>query len=139
MIKEREIEGKALKLFTHTHLTRRRFMFMAIAAETSKHPVRRNDYKVWYLQLNDQKDVIGIGVMTREDLVKNLFNNYRKTGKSNWRAFKKESESSNTVEVFDFISQNIHENTHFGTLPTLEEFQETLNCLQMNLELRSIA
>ncbi len=114
-------------------------MFMAIAAETSKHPARRNDYKVWYLQLNDQKDVIGIGVKTREELVKNLFQNYHRTGKSNWRAFEKNSECSSPVEIFDFISQNIHQNTHFGNLPTLEEFQETLNCLQMNLELRSIA
>ena len=114
-------------------------MYMAIAAETSKHPARRNDYKVWYLQLNDRQDVIGIGVMNREELVKNLFANYKKTGKSNWRAFKKDAEASTSVEVFDFISQNIHENTHFGNLPSLEEFQETLNCLQMNLELRSIA
>lgn len=114
-------------------------MFMAIAAETSRHPSRRNDYKIWYLELNSIGDVIGIGVKTREELVKNLFEHYKTTGKSNWRAFQKDAETSTPVEVFDFISQNMHENTHFGNLPTLAEFQETLNCLQMNFELRSIA
>lgn len=114
-------------------------MYMAIAAETSKHPSLRHDYKIWYLQLNECGDVIGIGVKSREDLIQNLFNNYRRTGKSNWRAFKKDADQSTAVEVFDFISQNMGENTHFGDLPTLAEFQETLNCLQMNLELKSIA
>lgn len=115
-------------------------MFMAIAADTSKHPASRSDYKVWYLEICDAtSEVIGIGVKTREELVGSLFENYRKTGKSNWKAFSKNAESSHEIEIFDFISQNMHENTHFGDLPTLAEFQETLNCLQMNLELRAIA
>ncbi|MCK5073732.1 MAG: hypothetical protein KAQ98_09930 [Bacteriovoracaceae bacterium] len=114
-------------------------MFMAIATETFKHPSKRNDYRVWYLELNNHGDVVGIGVKSREDLIKNLFEHFRKTGKSNWRVFRKNDDSSTPIEIFDFISQNIHENTHFGDLPSLCEFQETLNALQMNLELRSIA
>lgn len=114
-------------------------MFMAIAVEPSRHPEKRADYKVWYLEFSDLGDVVGIGVKTREELVKELFSHYRNTGKSNWRAFQKEKESSTEIELMDFISQNIHENTHFGNLPTLSEFQETLDCLKMNLELRAIA
>lgn len=114
-------------------------MFMAVAVETPRHPLQKNNYKVWYLQLNDHGDVIGIGVKTREELVQNLFENFRKTGRSNWRAFLKNDDESKTVEVFDFIAQNSEENTHFGNLPTLSEFQQTINCLQMNLELRAIA
>lgn len=114
-------------------------MNLAIAVETSKHPDNWANYKVWYLKLNSSKDVIGIAVVSREELVKDLFANYKRTGKSNWRAFLKGRDCSNPIEVFDFITQNMHENTHFGNLPTLGEFQETLKCLEMNLELRSIA
>jgi hypothetical protein len=35
------------------------FMFMAIAVETKKHPDHRQDYKVWYLELNRFQDVVG--------------------------------------------------------------------------------
>lgn len=115
-------------------------MFMAIAAETSKHPSKRSDYKVWYLEIDEINGaVLGIGVKSRQELVQSLFTNYQKTGKSNWRAFKKEKESSTSIEIFDFISQNIGENTHFGNLPNLAEFQETLDCLKMGFEFRAIA
>lgn len=112
---------------------------MAIAAETFKHPSRRGDYKVWFLKIDHYGRVAGIGVMNREEIVQDLFN-YQQNGlKSPWRVFKKGSEASEPVEIFDFISQNMFENTHFGNLPTLSEFQETLNHLQLNLELKSIA
>lgn len=114
-------------------------MFLAIAAEAAKHPGRRQDYKVWYLELDERKEVIGIGVKTREELVKALFEEYRKNGRSTWRAFQKDAESSTAIELTDFISQNIYENTHFGNLPSISEFQETLDCLHLNLELRAIA
>ncbi|MBT6324902.1 MAG: hypothetical protein HOJ35_02960 [Bdellovibrionales bacterium] len=115
-------------------------MFMAIAVEnSSKNPSNRNNYKVWYLELNDLKEVINIGVCSKERLIESLFKNYQETNRSNWRAFLSESEFSKQIEVFDFVSQNIYENTHFGNLPTLSEFQQTLNCLQMNFELSAIA
>ena len=114
-------------------------MKMAIAVETFKHPERKSDYKVWYLNLNYKGEVIGIGVKTREELVQSLFKEYRESGKSKWRAFCKESESSKPIEIYDFIAQNSLENTHFGNLPTLAEFQQTLDYLQMNFELRAIA
>jgi hypothetical protein len=114
-------------------------MFMAIAAETPKHPSKRNDYKVWYLEVDERGDVIGIGVKSREELVQSLFENYRQTGKSHWRAFRRDADRSNTIEVFDFMAQGMNDNTHFGNLPTLAEFQDTLSNLQMSLELRAIA
>lgn len=114
-------------------------MFMAIAVETMKHPENRSDYKVWYLELNKFGDVIGVGVMTREELVRNLFSHYRKTGKSGWKAFLRDRENSQDIEVFDFISQNSNENTHFGNLPTLNEFQDVIDRLKLNLEIRAIA
>lgn len=114
-------------------------MFMAIAVETMKHPQNRSDYKVWHLELNKFGDVIGVGVMTREELVKNLFENYRKNGRSNWKAFLKGAEKSVPIEIYDFISQNMNENTHFGNLPTLSEFQGVLDNLQLNLEVKAIA
>jgi hypothetical protein len=112
---------------------------MAVAVEQSKTPRQTTDYKVWYLEIGDNRNVQGIGVKSREELVQNLFENYRQTGKSNWRAFKKESEQSTPIEIYDFISMNINENTHFGNLPTLAEFQQTLDALSSNFELRSIA
>jgi len=114
-------------------------MKMAIAAETYKHPSRRSDYKVWFLNLNHLGEVIGIGVKTREELVQDIFINYQKSGSSGWRAFCKEDHASKPIEIYDFIAQNNLENTHFGNLPNLSEFQETLNHLKLNLELRAIA
>ncbi len=114
-------------------------MYMAIAVETFKHPEKKHDYKIWYLDLNPLGDVIGIGVKSRQEVVKSVFENYQKYGHTNWRAFKKDSEQSTPIEFFDFIAQNAYENTHFGNLPTLNEFQQTINCLQMNMEFKSIA
>jgi hypothetical protein len=114
-------------------------MFLAIAAESLRAQEKPEDYKVWFLELDSRGKVINIGVKNRKELVANLFDSYRKTGKSNWRAFRKNSERSTPIELYDFISKNMFENTHFGSLPTLGEFQETLNALRMNLELKAIA
>ncbi|WP_408097700.1 hypothetical protein ACJVC5_01950 [Peredibacter sp. HCB2-198] len=114
-------------------------MFLAIAVETKQHPKNQNDYRVWYLEVDSSGQVVGVGVKTKQDMVENLFANYRKTGKSNWRAFQKGAERSTPVEIFDFVSMNMHENTHFGNLPSLSEFQGVLDTLQSRLELRSIA
>ncbi len=115
------------------------FMFLAIAVENKQHPKNQNDYRVWYLEIDANGQVVGVGVKTKQEMVENLFENYRKTGKSNWRAFQKGAEKSSPVEIFDFVSMNMHENTHFGNLPTLSEFQTVLDTLQSRLELRSIA
>lgn len=114
-------------------------MNLAIAVESKQHPKNQNDYRVWYLEIDECGQVVGVGVKSKEQMVENLFENYRKTGKSNWRAFQKEAEGSTPVEIFDFVSMNMHENTHFGNLPTLSEFQNVLDTLQSRLEFRSIA
>jgi hypothetical protein len=114
-------------------------MFLAIAVESKQHPKNQNDYRVWFLEIDDCGQVIGVGVKSKQELVENLFENYRKTGKSNWRAFKKGAERSSAIEIFDFVSMNMHDNTHFGNLPTLSEFQNVLDTLQSRLEFRSIA
>lgn len=114
-------------------------MKMAIAVETFKHPDKKSDYKVWYLNLSPIGEVVGIGVLTRKELVQSIFQEYKKSGQSGWRAFCSDSDASRPIEVFDFIAQNTQENTHFGNLPTLSEFQETLNQLKLNLELRAVA
>ncbi len=114
-------------------------MYMAIAVETSKHPLNQDDYKVWYLELSKERYVIGLGVKTKNELVQNVFLNYKKYGKTNWRAFLFDNDESTEIEIFDFIARTMFENTHFGNLPTLNEFQSTLNSLQMNLEFKAIA
>lgn len=136
---------KILKFFsltskTHDNETRRNVMInLAIAVESKKHPRNKSDYKVWYLEVGPGGKVNGIAVKTKKELIASLFESIRKTGKSNWRAFCQSSERSTPIEAFDFVSMNTHENTHFGSLPTLQEFQQTLDLLQANLELRSIA
>lgn len=114
-------------------------MYLAIAVETKQHPRSQNDYRVWYLEIDEGGQVVGVGVKSKQEMVEDLFKNYRKSGKSNWRAFQKGSERSTPVEIFDFVSMNMHENTHFGNLPSLSEFQTVLDTLQSRLELRSIA
>lgn len=114
-------------------------MFLAIAVEAKSHPRNKQDYKIWYLEVATSGKVQAIGVKSRKELIESVFENFRQTGKTNWRCFQKEREESSAIEFFDFISMNSFENTHFGTLPTLKEFQKTLDALQANLELRSIA
>jgi hypothetical protein len=114
-------------------------MFLAIAVENKQHPRHQQEYRVWFLEIDSSGQVVGVGVKTKTEMVENLFENYRRTGKSNWRAFQKGADKSTPVEMFDFISMNMHENTHFGTLPSLSEFQAVLDTLQSRLELRSIA
>jgi hypothetical protein len=112
---------------------------LAVAVETKKHPENQSEYRVWFLELDSKGQVLGVGVKSKEELVKSLFDSYKKNGTSNWRAFLKGHEQSSPIEAYDFISKNMFENTHFGNLPTLGEFQQTLDSLQLNLELRSIA
>ena len=114
-------------------------MFLAIAVESKQHPNNQNEYRVWFLEIDSSGQVVNVGVKSKQELVENLFENYRKTGKSNWRAFQKGAEKSTEIQIFDFVSMNMHENTHFGNLPSLNEFQTVLDTLQSRLELRSIA
>lgn len=113
--------------------------FLAIAVLPTTQPSSRSDYKVWYLELNDRKEVVGIGVKTREEMVKDLFDCYRQTGRSNWRAFKSGEDQSTPIEIYDFIAHNQHENTHFGNLPTLSQFQQTLKMLELKFEIQHVA
>tara|TARA_B100001971_G_scaffold215193_1_gene259930 strand:- start:7584 stop:7928 length:345 start_codon:yes stop_codon:yes gene_type:complete len=114
-------------------------MKLAVAVEVNKHPAERHNYKIWYLEIGPNGKVQGMGVKTKEEIIQDLFENYQKTGETNWRCFKKDREESEPIEITDFIAMNAFENTHFGNLPTLSEFQKTLDSLEANLELRSIA
>ncbi|MCB9063385.1 MAG: hypothetical protein H6622_17805 [Halobacteriovoraceae bacterium] len=114
-------------------------MKMAIAVENLKHPKNRSHYRIWYLESDHLGNVLSIGALSKEDLIADLFKSYKKNGKSNWRAFLKSKEESIEIELFDFMAQGMFENTHFGNLPTLCEFQETLDLLQINLDVTPIA
>ena len=114
-------------------------MKMAIAVETKKHPREKNNYRIWFLEMSELGQVVSIGVKTREELVQDLMSDYKIYGKSRWRAFLKEREESTPIELYDFIARSMHDNTHFGQLPTLCEFQATLDALGSKLELRSCA
>lgn len=114
-------------------------MYLAVAVETHKHPSMKNNYKVWYLEIGPSGKVRGVGVKTKEEVVKSVFENYQQTGKTHWKCFQKDREASTPIEIYDFIAMNTNCNTHFGNLPTLAEFQTTLDSLRANLELRSIA
>ncbi len=112
---------------------------MIIAVETHKHPERQGDYRVWYLTLNHNKDVTSVNVASKEELVQSIMRDVKNCGKSSWRAFLKDASSSKPVELMDFIGQNRFENTHFGNLPHLHEFQHLLDRLKLGLEIRAIA
>lgn len=114
-------------------------MNLAVCVEPNNHPEKKHHYKIWYLELDSRARVVSIGVKTKEELVKSVLTNFQKTGKTNWRCFRKDQESSTEIEIYDFIAMNTFENTHFGNLPTLSEFQSTLNALESSFELRSIA
>ena len=114
-------------------------MKMAIAAEEQFNHDGTPDYRVWFLHLNEDKEVIAIGAKSREELVESIFFNIQQTGTSGWSAMLKNRDRTTEVELYDFITKDPSENTHFGNLPTLEEFQDTLNRLQSNLEIRALA
>jgi len=114
-------------------------MFMAIAVETRKNPNSNIDYRIWYLEVDQRGSVINIGVKSKTELIAHMFDNFKKYGETHWRAFLKGAEKSTPIEIFDFVSMNMHENTHFGTLPTLAEFQTVLDALHSRFELRASA
>ena len=114
-------------------------MNLAVCVEPNKNPIKSQDYKIWYLELNSSSQVVGIGVKTRTELIQNAMLNFQAHGKTNWRCFLKDREESTPIEIYDFIAMNSLENTHFGNLPTLSEFQSTLDALKANFELQSIA
>lgn len=114
-------------------------MYLAVAVETPRNPTQKQNYKVWYLEIGPNGEVRNVGVKTKEELLKSIFDNFKLTKKTNWRCFRKDREKSEPIEIYDFIAMNYAENTHFGNLPTLSEFQGTLDSLKTNLELRSIA
>lgn len=114
-------------------------MYLAIAVESKQHPRHQQDYRVWYLEIDQLGQVVGVGAKTKQELIANLFENYRRNGKSNWRAFLRFAERSTPIEIYDFVSMNMGQNTHFGNLPSLSEFQTVLDSLQSRVELRSIA
>lgn len=109
-------------------------MYMAIAVVPPKSPENRENYKVWFLKLDRSGNTIGIGLKDRKEVIASLFKNYKKSGGSNWRALLKDSESSSSIELCDFLTQNTYHNTHFGNLPTISEFQTALNYLHLNFE-----
>ncbi len=114
-------------------------MYLAIAVETKQHPRSQTDYRVWYLEVDASGTVVSVGAKTKQQVVESLFECYRRTGQSNWRAFPKGAERSRPIELLDFVCMNLFDNTHFGDLPTLSEFQAVLDALKHRLELRSIA
>lgn len=114
-------------------------MYLAIAVETKNHPRGQNDYRVWYLEIDQRGQVIGVGVKSKDELITHIFECMKKYGRSLWRAFLKDQESSTPIEIYDFVSINMFENTHFGNLPSLSEFQKVLDTLESRIELRSIA
>lgn len=114
-------------------------MYLAIAVETKNHPRAQFDYRIWYLEIDQRGQVIGVGVKSKDELIAHIFECMKKYGRSLWRAFLKDQESSTPIEIYDFVSINMFENTHFGNLPNLSEFQKVLDTLESRIELRSIA
>ncbi len=110
--------------------------FIAIAVEKGS---VLQEYKVIYLALNEQRKVTRMGVISRGELVLNVLESFRQKKSSGWSAMLKDSEDLVEIGPFDFIAQNMFENTHFGNLPTSEELQKVLALLQLRLEIKSAA
>lgn len=114
-------------------------MKMAIAVECPRHPKNRQDYKVWYLEIDQRHEVVGLGSLKRRELVREVLENFQKNGETDWRAFLKNNSQSTEISVYDFLAQGIFDNTHFGSLPTIDEFQTVLDQLGKQLQLKSLA
>lgn len=110
---------------------------IAVAVDTQ--PATPENYRIWYLEVGPTGRVKHVGSISKDDLVKSLFKQYQLSGKTFWRVFRKEAERSTPIEITDFMGMNMNENTHFGNLPRLEEFQKTLEALQFNLEIKKVA
>ena len=112
---------------------------LAVCVEPNKDPTEKHDYRVWYLEMDNDSNVTGIAVKTKSELIACIMLSIRTGQKPNWRCFQKDMESSTKIDLFDFIAMNTFQNTHFGQLPTLSEFQTTLNALENNFEMKAIA
>jgi hypothetical protein len=110
--------------------------FIAIAVEKGAVP---QEYRVIYLALNEARKVSAISSISRGELVMDVLETFRLKQPSRWRAMLKDQEELAEIGPFDFIAQNMFENTHFGNLPTREELQSVLEQLNLRLETRSAA
>ena len=110
-----------------------------IAIAVDQNPAQKDNYSIWYVEVSSTGRVKHVGSVTKEQLVENLFKQYHLNGSSNWRVFRKEQDRSTQINLTDFMGMNIHENTHFGNLPDLSEFQKTLEALKCNLEIKKVA
>jgi hypothetical protein len=113
--------------------------FLIIASENFTTIEGRTDYKVWYLEMGPKGEVYDLKSKKREELIMSIMENHQRYGRSLWRAFLQNHEESKQIDLYDFISKNTIENTHFGQLPTVHELQETLKHLKVRLEVKSLA
>lgn len=110
-----------------------------IAIAVDPHPTMKEKYTIWYIEVGMTGRVKHVGSIAKDDLIESLFKQYHLSGETTWRVFRKEAEKSTPIEITDFMAMNINENTHFGNLPHLEEFQKTLEVLQFNMEIKKSA
>jgi len=106
------------------------YTYLIVAVEKESELQYQNDYTLWFLDLDQQKNLCGVGKIKKSELMKNLFEKAHKKTKSVWKVLSKHSNSPRKISLLDFASLNLYENTHLGDLPTLEHFQSVLASLQ---------
>lgn len=97
------------------------------------------NYELWYAKLDQAYQIESLLKIDKESLIKELFQDYATGGKSSWEVLQKKSGNIEPIELTDFVSMNTYSNTHFGDLPTTEEFNEVLHHLNINLKLEALA
>jgi len=110
-----------------------------IAIAVDQNPSQKENYSIWYVEVSSTGRVKHVGSVSKDQLVESLFKQYHLNGTSYWRVFRKEEERSTPINLTDFMGMNMFENTHFGSLPDLSEFQKTLEALKCNLEIKKVA
>lgn len=95
------------------------------------------DYDLWYLEYGKNREIRKVSLISKQELIEELFKDIQSENQGSWKAFVKEKDYPVTIEAFDFIAMNVNENTHFGNLPTIEEFKPVIEDLRSSLTFKS--
>lgn len=106
---------------------------LVVASEPKKNPTTEFDYRLWYCEINAMGNICSIRTKTCEELIESLFWQKNHLGESFWRVLRKGAENTDEITFSDFISINQFENTHFGNLPTLSEFERSIDVVKYEL------
>lgn len=99
---------------------------VVLAVDAKKHPKFKCEYHIWYAVFNSEAKLQKFGRYSKDQLIENIFADIRRWGSSSWFALNCHSDQLRPIELIDFLSMENFSNSHFGNLPYISQFDQSL-------------